>query len=163
MRCDKLSTAVATVSVHPDEYKKDFDAVAAFLTQYINKRAPTPSVKVTSVMQTRPARWQNTESNHGSFKGKPELEKYSKEEYDLMSIAQHQQLHELWNKTGLIKGKKTPESNKAFKARVSTLEAKTDNSTNESLFSDEKPKANNRNNPALDRKGNCTRQCHADT
>ena len=43
------------------------------------------------------------------------------------------------------------------------LEAKTENSSNESLFADEKPKANNRNNPALDRKGNSTRQSHADT
>ena len=43
------------------------------------------------------------------------------------------------------------------------LEAKTDNNSNESLFADEKPKANNRNNPALDRSGNGTRWNHADT
>ena len=49
IRCDKLSTAVTTVRVHPDKYKKDFDAVVAFLTQYIDKRASTPSVKVASV------------------------------------------------------------------------------------------------------------------
>ena len=42
------------------------------------------------------------------------------------------------------------------------LEVKTDNSSNESLFPDEKPKANNKNNPALDRKGSRTRQS-ADT
>ena len=46
IRCDKLSTAVVAVRVHPDMYEKDFDAVVAFLTQYINKKAPTPNVKV---------------------------------------------------------------------------------------------------------------------
>ena len=49
IRCDKLSTAVATVMAPPDKYKKDFDAVVTFHTQYIDKRAPTPSVKVASV------------------------------------------------------------------------------------------------------------------
>ena len=33
IRCDKLSTAVAAVRVHPDKYEKNFDAVVAFLTQ----------------------------------------------------------------------------------------------------------------------------------
>ena len=33
IRCDKLSTAAATVSVHPDKYEKDFDTVVTFLTQ----------------------------------------------------------------------------------------------------------------------------------
>ena len=56
IRCDKLSEAVSTVRVHPDKCKKDFDAVITFLTQYINKQAPTPSVKVASVGQTRPAK-----------------------------------------------------------------------------------------------------------
>ena len=51
IRCDKLSTAVATIRAHPDKYDKDFDAVVAFLTQYIDKRAPTPSMKVASVSQ----------------------------------------------------------------------------------------------------------------
>ena len=38
------------------------------------------------------------------------------------------------------------------------LEAKTDNSSDESLFADvDMPKANNRNNPALGRKGSGTR------
>ena len=43
-----MSTAVTTVRAHPDKYKKDFDAVVAFHTQYIDKRAPKPSVKVAS-------------------------------------------------------------------------------------------------------------------
>ena len=34
------------------------------------------------------------------------------------------------------------------------LEIKTDNSSNESLFADEKPKSRNKYNPVLDRKGN---------
>ena len=50
IRCDKLSTPVATVRAHPDRYNKDFDAVVTFLSQYIDKKAPT------SVTQTRPAK-----------------------------------------------------------------------------------------------------------
>ena len=82
IRCDKLCTAVATVKAHPDKYKKDFDAIITFLTQHINKKAPTPSVKVASVCQNRPAKWQETIATHGSFKGKVELKKYSREEYN---------------------------------------------------------------------------------
>ena len=78
-------------------------------------------------------------------------------------MAQHQQLYELWNKVGLIYVKKTQENNRAFEARVFVLEMKTDNSNNESLFTEEKPKATSRNNPALDRKGSRTRQSHEDT
>ena len=63
----------------------------------------------------------------------------------------------------LIKGKKTPESSRALKARVAVLEAKTDNCSIESLFSDEKLKANNRINPAPDRKRCRIRQSHTDT
>ena len=48
-------------------------------------------------------------------------------------------------------------------ARVATLEAITENRSNERLFTDKKPKANNRINQALGRKGNSTRQSHADT
>ena len=51
-----MSTAVAAVRAHPDKYEKDFDAVVAFLTQYIDKRAPTPSVNVAFVTQIRPAK-----------------------------------------------------------------------------------------------------------
>ena len=80
-----------------------------------------------------------------------------------MSTAPHQQLHELQKKARLIKGKKTPESSRALETRVAALEAKTDNSRNESLVADvKKPKANNRSNPALDRKGSRTRQSHTD-
>ena len=79
-----------------------------------------------------------------------------------MSMTQHQQLYELCKKAGLIHGKKTPESSGALEATVAVLEVKTDISSNDSLFSDEKPKASNRNNSALDRKGNSSRQSHAD-
>ena len=72
-------------------------------------------------------------------------------------------MYELQKKARLIKGKKTPESGRAFKTRVTVLEEKTDNSSNKSLFAAEKSKASNRNNLALDRKGNDTRQSHADT
>ena len=80
-----------------------------------------------------------------------------------MLAAQHQQLYELWKKARLIKGKKTPKSSRALEARVAMLEAETDNNSNESLFPDKKSKANNRNNPAFDRKQNGTKQGHAHT
>ena len=80
-----------------------------------------------------------------------------------MSTKQHQQLYDLQKKARLIKGKKTPESSRALEVSVAVLEAKTYNSSNESLFPDEKPKANNRNNQALDRKGSITRQSHTIT
>ena len=71
-------------------------------------------------------------------------------------------MYELQKKAGLTKGKKTPKSGRALEARVAMLKAKPGNSSNESLFADGKPKANNRNNSALDRKGNGTRQSCAD-
>ena len=164
IRCDKLYTGVTTVIEHPEKYKKEgFNVVVTFLTQYIDKRAPTLSVKVASVTQTRPAKRQKTSTSHGTFRGKIELKKYSREEYDSISVGQCQQLYELQKRAGLIKGKKTPESSRALEARVAMLKAKSGNSSNESLFTDKKPKDNNRNNPALDRKGNGTRQSHADT
>ena len=43
-------------------------------------------------------------------------------------------------------------------AKVVMLEAKTDNSIDESLFTDEKPKSSNRHYTALDRKGTSIRQ-----
>ena len=109
-----MSTAVVTVRAHPDKYEKDFNAVVIFLTHYIKKRAPTPCVKVVSVGQNRPAKQQKTSITHGTSKGKIKLKKYSRENYDSISMAQHQQLYELWKKAGLIKGKKTPESSRAL-------------------------------------------------
>ena len=70
IRCDKLSTAVTAVRVQSNKYEKDFDAVVTFLTQYIDKRAPTASVKVVSVTQTRPVKQQKTNASHVTFKGK---------------------------------------------------------------------------------------------
>ena len=100
-----------------------------------------------------------------------------------MSVAQHQELYKLQKKAGLIMVKKTQESRRSLEARVAALEAKTNNSSYqslftdvkiqsrvaafeaqpnnssyESLFTDDKSNANNRNNPALDRKGNGSRQ-----
>ena len=105
--CDKFSTAVATVRLHPDKYEKDFDAVVTFLTQHINKKALTLSVKVASVGKTRPAKWQKTSANCSTFEGKIELMKYSREEYDSISMAPCQQLYELQKNASLMKGKKT--------------------------------------------------------
>ena len=158
-----MSTAVTTVRAHPAKYKKDVDAVVAFLTQHIDKRSPTPSVKVASVEQNKPAKRQKTNASCCTFKRKIELKKYSREEYDSMSMTQHHQLYELQKKVRLIKGKKTPESKRALEVRVDVLKAKTDNSSNDSLFPEKKPKTSNRNNSALDRMGNGTRQSHADT
>ena len=70
-----MSTAVAAVRAHPDRYKKDFDAVVAFLSQYIDRKAPTPSMKVASITQTRPAKRQKTSASCGTCKGKIELRK----------------------------------------------------------------------------------------
>ena len=52
IKCNKLSTAVTAERAHSDKYEKDFDAVVAFLTQYIDNRAPTLSMKVASVGRT---------------------------------------------------------------------------------------------------------------
>ena len=52
--------AVATVRAHQHKYEKDFDAVVAFLTQNIDKRAPTLSVNIAFVGQSRPAKQQKT-------------------------------------------------------------------------------------------------------
>ena len=98
IRCDKLSMAVAEVRANPDKYKKDFNTIVTFLTQYIDKKAPTQSVNVT---QTRPAKPQKTNTSCSTFRGKIELKKYSQEEYDSMLAAQHQQLYELQRKARL--------------------------------------------------------------
>ena len=82
IRYDKLSTAVIAVRAHPEKYKRDFDALVTFITQYINKRAPTPSVKIASIGHNRPAKWQRTSTTHCTFKRKIELKKYSRKEYD---------------------------------------------------------------------------------
>ena len=67
-------------------------------------------------------------------------------------------MYELQEKAGLMKDKKIPESSRGSEARVAVLETKSESSSNESLFTDiDKPKPSNRNNPALDRKGNSTR------
>ena len=121
IRCDKLSTEVTTVGAHPDKYKKDFDAVITFLTQYTNKREPTPSVKLASVAQTRPAKQKITSTTHGTFKGKIELRKYFRVEYNSMSMAQCQQSYELQKKAGLKRVKKIPKSSRALEARVAIL------------------------------------------
>ena len=114
IRCDKLSSADTIVRAHPNKYEKDFDTVVAFVTQYINKRAQTLSVKVASASQTRPAKQQKTSTTQGTFKGKVELKKYSREEYDSMSVAQCQQLYKLWKKARLMKHEKTPENSRAL-------------------------------------------------
>ena len=98
--CDKLSIAVVAVRVHPEKNEKVIDTGITFLTQLIDKRAPTLTVKVASVTQTRPAMQQKTSTTCGTFKEKIELKKYFREEYDSMLITQHQQLHEFWKKEG---------------------------------------------------------------
>ena len=65
-----MSTAVATVRANPDRYKKDFDAVVAYLSQYIDKKAPTLFVNVALVTQIRPAKRQKTSESHGTCNGK---------------------------------------------------------------------------------------------
>ena len=152
--CDRFFTAVAAVREHTDKYEKNFDTVVTFLTQCINKKAPTLSVKVASVSQTRPVKQQKISDSCGTLKENIELKKYSREEYDSMWTAQNQQLYELQKKAGLIKGKKTSESSRSLEARVDMLEAKTNNNNDATIFLYKNPKDNdnNRNNPTLDRK-----------
>ena len=45
-------------------------------------------MKISSIAQTIPAKRQETSATHGIFKGKIELKKYSREEYDSMLMAQ---------------------------------------------------------------------------
>ena len=77
--------------------------------------------------------------------GKIELKKHSRGEYSSKSMAQCQELYELWMKAGFIKGTKAQESSRTLEAKVAMLEAK-ENSSNESIFPDEKSKANDINN-----------------
>ena len=58
---------------HPEKYKNYFDAVGVFLTHCIDKRGPTPIVKVASVAKTRTVKLQKTSAIHGTFKRKIEL------------------------------------------------------------------------------------------
>ena len=85
IRCKKLSTAAATVRAYLDMYEKDFNAVVSFFIQYINKRAPTLSVRAASVPKTKPAKWQKTNSSHGTLNGYIGLKKHSRKVYDSMS------------------------------------------------------------------------------
>ena len=78
IRCNELSTAVVTGRVHQNKYKREFDRVVAFLTQYINKRTPLTNIKVVFVGQIRPAKRQMTSASNGMFKGKFKLKKYSR-------------------------------------------------------------------------------------
>ena len=112
---------VLDVTSYPQQSMQSGCTKVTFLTQYIDKRAPTVSVKVTSIMQTRPAKQQKTNTRCGAIKGKIQLKKYAGVDYDSISMGQHQQLYKLWKKTGLIKGKKTPESGRALEARVASF------------------------------------------
>ena len=55
------------------------------------------SVKVASIPQARPSKWQMISTVHGTLKGKIELKKYAKEECVTM-LPQRQKLYELWHK-----------------------------------------------------------------
>ena len=81
-------------------------------------------MKVASVRQSIPAKWQKTSATHSTFKGKVKLKKYLKEEYDLMSMAKCQQLYEIQKKARLIEGKKTTESSRSSVAKLAMLESK---------------------------------------
>ena len=99
-----MSTAVTKIRAYSNKYQKDFDAIVAFLTQYIDKRAPTHSVKVASAGQNRTVKWQKSSTIHGIFKVKIVLKKYCRDKYDSMAKSQCQQLYELQTKARLIKG-----------------------------------------------------------
>ena len=87
----KMSTAVAAVKA----LSKNFDTVITFLTQYIDKQGPTPSVKVLSITHARPPKQQKTNATCGTFKGKINLKKYSREKYSSMLTVWQQTFYEL--------------------------------------------------------------------
>ena len=87
IRSDKLPVVIVIVRVHPNKYENNFDAVVTYLSQYIDKRGPTPSVKVASITQTRPAKRQKILAAYDTFQGKIELKKYIREKCVLMSMA----------------------------------------------------------------------------
>ena len=82
------------VRADPDKYEKDFDAVVAFLTQYIGKKATMPSVKVAVVGQNRLPSGRRPVLPVALLK-KVELKKYSREKYDSMSMVRPQKGAEL--------------------------------------------------------------------
>ena len=49
IRCNKLS--IATADANPDKYENDFDAVVAFLNQYIDDKVTTNNFYFESVSQ----------------------------------------------------------------------------------------------------------------
>ena len=164
IRYDNLSIAFATVRAHPDKNKNDFDAVVTVLTKYIDKGAPTPSMKVASVTQTRPAKWQKTSTTCNNFKGK--IEQRIIPGRSMTQCLQHSvnRCMSYGKMPDTFKGKNTSESSRYLKARAAALKAKAENSSDESLFGDvEKTKANKRDNPALYRKGCGNRQRHTHT
>ena len=115
-----------------------------FLTQNFDKIEPTPNIMIASIGKTRPAKQQKIITSCVTFKGKIKLKKYPEEN----------QTHN---------GKKTLESSNGLEAIVAALAFETKNSSNESLFAEEKPKAKKRNEPAFHRMGNRTRQNRENT
>ena len=75
IRYDKLSTAVAAIRVQPDKYKKDFNTLVTFLSQGIDKKAPSLSVKVAYASQNRSTKQKKANATCGTIKGKFELKK----------------------------------------------------------------------------------------
>ena len=53
VRCGKWSTVLAMVRAHPENY--EYDAVAAYFMQDIEKQGPILSINVASVTQTKPS------------------------------------------------------------------------------------------------------------
>ena len=148
--CDKLSKGITTVRAYQINMRR-------IKCDILTSTYHPMSVKDGSVTQTKHAKKQKTSPAHSTFKEKIELKKYSIEEYDSMSIAQWQHFYELLHKTGLLKSKKTPQCSKALEARVAAIGAKIENRSNDRLFTDERPKASNINNPAFDREGSSIR------
>ena len=71
-------------------------------------------------------------------------------------------MYELWYKVRILEGKMTSEISNTMDGSMAAPKVKID-SSNKSLFADEKPKANNRNILALDRMGINTRQSQLDS
>ena len=63
-----------------EQFKKVGEVLPGILSEYIDNRWPTLSIKIAPIAQTRPAKQQKTGIVHGRFIGKVELTNYSREE-----------------------------------------------------------------------------------
>ena len=59
IRCDRISSVVASYRSHTDKYEKNCDSVVVYLLQCVGKQGQTISVKVSSTAEERSAKKQS--------------------------------------------------------------------------------------------------------